>query len=56
MKDRQTQRQTDRQTQALFNIDVKNNMFYKINKLSFALDKPQIGFRTSEFSLALFLV
>ena len=27
-----------------------------INKLSFALDKPQIGLRTSEFSLALFSV
>ena len=26
-----------------------------LNKLSFALDKPQIGFRTSEFSLALVL-
>ena len=37
-------------------IESKRLTLNEENKLSFALDKPQIGFRTSEFSSALFLV
>ena len=38
------------------NVEFSFEVIKKQKKLSFALDKNQIGFRTSEFSLALFLV